>query len=190
MATGTAGNTVFTAIPVGEDFYMSFPTNRFYHYIAQGDIRTITFKLYDARLVANAADPEAAALILEKNDQPYDVDSNPNGAPTLFVKSDKAIKILVQSAVLDAWAVDQDATGSTTMFRGELYGYLHLTVGGAETDEFAVLSPAPMTGSMVLTADIEPLVGVWDGYLYPADGRVQPALAITAPSQLRLAGDP
>lgn len=190
MATGTAGNTVFTAIPVGEDFYMSFPTNRFYHYIAAGDMQSITFKLYDARMVTNTADPDATALILEKNDQAYDVDDNPNGAPSLFSISSTTVKVLVQSAVLDAWAVAHNDDNPLAVFRGELYGYLNLVVGGSETTEYAVLTPTGITASLAIEADVAPLVGVWDGYLYPADGAITSTGTVSGPSQLRIASDP
>jgi len=191
MATGNAGNTVFTAIPVGEDFKMSFPTNRFYHYIKTNDIVSVIFKLYDARQVKSVDNPDDTALILEKNNQPYNVDSNPNGAPSLFTISDTDVKVLVQSSVLDAWAVANDINGDpSAVFRGELYGYINLIVRGAETNEFIELDPLPITPTMTITAAFDPFVEPWDGYFYATDGVVNAAMTVTGPSQLRLASDP
>ena len=132
MPAGNSSNTVFTTIPVGEDFYMVFPTERHLHNIAPSDITKLTFRLYDARIIGSVGNPEPSALIKSYNNLTYNVTTNPLGQPDSFTISPTTVGVLVTSANLDTYEVTKTA-GVTTIFRGELYGYVDAIVTGEET---------------------------------------------------------
>ena len=158
MPAGNSSNTVFTAIPVGEDFYMSFSTERFFHNISTLDIDSIVFKLYDARLVGDIGSPNPNAII-------ETVDSNVNG--NRFAVTDTRVAVLVNSSTLDTYESTR-TNGATAVFRGELYGFAELVVSGEETGEEARLIPAPMSSALtVAAASLQE--EYWDGYLFPED---------------------
>jgi hypothetical protein len=158
MSAGNASNTVFTAIPVGEDFRMSFSTERFFHNIAIVDITDVVFKLYDARTIGSVGNPNPTALIqtITKSD-----------TPNSFSITNTAINVTVASDTLDAWEVTKTA-GVTTVFRGELYGYAEVTVAGEETGKITRLEAAgPKVKLKVSTPYLEDLY--WDGEFNKVD---------------------
>ena len=158
MPAGNASNTVFTAIPVGEDFYMSFSTERFFHNIVPADVSNVTFKLYDARIIGSVGNPNPNALIetVVKS-----------ATPNRFTIGSAAIAVSVASATLDAYEVTKTA-GVTTIFRGELYGYVEAVVAGEETGDITRLSAAaPSIQSKVTAATLGETY--WDGYFVASD---------------------
>ena len=163
MSAGNSSNTVFQAIPVGEDFKMSFSTERFFHTIVPEDILNVVFKLYDARLIGNVGNPSPSAIIETVT---YSV------TPARFSIGTSAISIQVYSATLDAY----QASHGGGVFRGELYGYVELTVGGAETNDLVRLDPAPANAKVSTSANL--WFPVWDGNFYPGD--VAPSQAKTS----------
>lgn len=158
MSAGNASNTVFTAIPVGEDFRMSFSTERFFHNIAIVDIGEIVFKLYDARTIGSVGNPNPTALIQT---------ITKSGSANSFEITATAVTVTVASATLDAWEVAK-TSGATTVFRGELYGYAEVTVAGEETGKITRLEAAgPKVKLKVSAAYLEDLY--WDGEFNKAD---------------------
>lgn len=132
MPAGNSSNTVFTTIPVGEDFYMVFPTERHLHNIAPSDITKLTFRLYDARIIGSVGNPAPSALIKSYNNLTYNVTTNPLGQPNSFSINPTTVGVLVTSADLDTYETAKMA-GVATSFRGELYGYVDAIVTGEET---------------------------------------------------------
>jgi hypothetical protein len=190
MAAGNASNTVFTAIPVGEDFYMSFSTERFHAAINPQDFISLNFKLYDARVIGDIGSPNPNALIREYNNQPNtdysdnDNFSNPNGRPLFFKISPKSIAVLVSSDDLDNY--EKTKTGNNAaVFRGELYGFVEATVGGDETN-VARLVPAAIQPRLQTTATLLnslPPSFFWDGYFFREDIRsVRLVLNVNSPA--------
>lgn len=149
MPAGNASNTVFTAIPVGEDFYMSFSTERFHRNISPADFVYLNFKLYDARIIGSISSPNPNALIIQYNNQPSDTytdvegtDPNINGRSSAFKITPQSIAVMVLGADLDNY--ERTKTGnSSSVFRGELYGYIEAVVTGEETN-YARLYPSPI----------------------------------------------
>ena len=168
MAAGNASNTVFTAIPVGEDFYMSFSTERFHETIAPQDFlfTGFVFKLYDARLIGNINSPNPNAVILTYSDQ------NPTVLSNNIKILDKAIAVFVSAAALTAY--EQTRTGnSSAVFRGELYGFLEAVVTGEET-KFARMLVIPTASKLTVRGDLQDSFntgGFWDGYFFQEDVR-------------------
>jgi hypothetical protein len=190
MAAGNASNTVFTAIPVGEDFYMSFSTERFHRTIAPQDFTYINFKLYDARIIGSTTSPNPNALILEYNNQPNTDYSNnedfanPNGRPSFFKISPRSVSVFVASQDLDEY--EQTKTGdSNAVFRGEIYGFVEAVVAGDET-KFARLNPAPINVVSRVGANLFDMPASntwWDGYFFREDvRRVTPRLRLNSPA--------
>lgn len=178
MASGNASNTVFTSIPVGEDFTMTFSTVRFFKSTNPGDILSLTFKLYDATKVGDVSNPSDAALIYEKNNQPYDVDDNPNGAPSIFDVGSKYVKVRVSSADLDTWA-QSEAGGGNDVFRGELYGYVFAEIGGVAAGDATAICPNPVSGGMYIPpVDVVFGANFWDGYVLPGECVVTVSVSI------------
>ena len=158
MSAGNASNTVFTAIPVGEDFRMSFSTERFFHNIATVDITDVVFKLYDARTIGSVGNPDPTALIQT---------ITKSVTPDSFSITSTAINVTVASTTLDAWESTKTA-GVTTVFRGEIYGYAQVTVAGEETGKITRLEAAgPKAKLKVSTPYLEDLY--WDGEFNKAD---------------------
>jgi hypothetical protein len=156
MSAGNASNTVFTAIPVGEDFYMSFPTERFFHNIAIPDIQDVVFKLYDARLIGALGSPNPNAVIETVTK---------SVTPNRFVITATQVSVLIYSATLDSYESVR-TSGATTTFRGELYGFASVTVGGEETGDITRLQTNPVTARAFAYAyTLEP-EEYWDGYFY------------------------
>jgi hypothetical protein len=159
MTAGNASNTVFTAIPVGEDFYMSFSTERFFHNIAPIDISNIVFKLYDARVIGSVGNPNPNAII-ETVDKSV--------SPSRFVVGDKSISVLVLSATLDTW--EQTKTSNNqAKFRGELYGFAELAVVGEEAGDVIRLTANPISLRLKFSASLMLHELWWDGYFTSAD---------------------
>ena len=158
MSAGNASNTVFTAIPVGEDFRMSFSTERFFHNIATIDIIDVVFKLYDARTIGSVGNPNPTALI-------QTLTKSASDAP--FTITDTAINVTVASATLDNWESAKTGVGGS-IFRGELYGYAQVTVAGEETGKITRLEAAGLKAKLkVSAAYLEDLY--WDGEFNKAD---------------------
>jgi hypothetical protein len=191
MPAGNASNTVFTSIPVGEDFFMSFSTQRFHRNIAPRDITYLNFKLYDARIIGDVGNPNPNALIKEYNDQlPTDVVysdeewANPNGRPGSFKTHSDSIAVLIASADLDEY--ERTKTGNNNaIFRGELYGYLEAVVTGEET-KFARLTTVVTRSKLTATGD---LAGTnndlwWDSHFYREDVRTVKAKLTVVPAAL------
>jgi hypothetical protein len=156
MSAGNASNTVFTAIPVGEDFYMSFSTERFFHNIVPMDIQDVVFNLYDARLIGSVGSPNPNAVIETVTK---------SVTPNRFVITPTNVSILIFSASLDGYESTRTA-GVTTTFRGELYGFASLTVAGEETGTITRLEVWPITARAYAYAlQLEPDI-YWDGYFY------------------------
>lgn len=159
MAAGNASNTVFTAVPVGEDFYMSFSTDRFFHTINPADILGVEFKLYDARIVGDVGNPNPSAVIETVTRA---------AAPSRFALVGNKLSVLVYSSTLDTYS----ATATPgSVFRGELYGYVTLTVGGEETNDFMRLGSATSTPGLRVIGDIPDDEPYWDGYFWPGEVR-------------------
>jgi hypothetical protein len=167
MSAGNSSNTVFTAIPVGEDFYMSFSTERFFHNISPLDVETIVFKLYDARLIGDVGSPNPNAII-------ETVDSSVFGLR--FAVTDTKVSVLVNSSTLDAYETAR-TNGATTVFRGELYGFAELVVDGEETGEESRLIPADIVMAVSIPA-VALQEAYWDGVFYEPD--VQDMAAATS----------
>lgn len=156
MSAGNASNTVFTAIPVGEDFYMSFSTERFFHNIVPADIQDVVFKLYDARLIGSVGSPNPNAVIETVTK---------SVTPNRFVITPTNVSVLIYSASLDSYESNR-TSGVTTTFRGELYGFASLTVGGEETGAITRLEAQPIAARAYAYAlQLEPDT-YWDGYFY------------------------
>lgn len=156
MSAGNASNTVFTAIPVGEDFYMSFPTERFFHNIAVDDIQDIVFTLYDARLIGALGSPNPNAIIQTVTK---------SVTPERFVITATQVSVLIYAAALDSYESTR-TSGATTTFRGELYGFASVTVAGEETGAITRLQTNPITAKVFAYAyTLEP-EEYWDGYFY------------------------
>ena len=156
MTAGNASNTVFTAIHVGEDFYMSFSTERFFHNINSADIVNVVFKLYDARIIGDIGSPNPNAIIETVTR---------STTPTRFSVSTTTLSVLIYSNTLDAYS----ATASVNpgpVFRGELYGYAEVTVGGEETGAITRLIPTNITAGLSVTGDLPMDEPYWDGYFY------------------------
>jgi len=159
MTAGNASNTVFTAIPVGEDFYMSFSTERFFHNIIPADISNIVFKLYDARTIGSIGNPNPNAII-----ETVDRSQNSNR----FTVGDKSISVLVLSSTLDTW--EQTKTSDNqAKFRGELYGFAELAVIGEEAGDFIRLIPTPISLKVRFNASLILEEVWWDGYINSGD---------------------
>ena len=158
MSAGNASNTVFTAIPVGEDFRMSFSTERFFHNIAIVDISEVVFKLYDARTIGSVGNPNPTALI-----QTITKSVTPNS----FSITTTAVTVTVASTTLDAWEVTKTGVGGS-IFRGELYGYAEVTVAGEETGKITRLEAAVLKARLkVSSAYLED--PYWDGEFNKVD---------------------
>ena len=155
MAAGNSSNTVFTTIPVGEDFYMSFSTERFFHNINPADVLNVVFKLYDARIIGSVGNPNPNAII-ETVDRSV--------TPGRFSTSARSVSVLVSSATLDSYE-NTRTSGSTPVFRGELYGYAELTVGGEETGDIVRLGGASSSARLSVTGSLAE-EEYWDGYFY------------------------
>lgn len=156
MSAGNASNTVFTAIPVGEDFYMSFPTERFFHNIAIEDIQDVVFKLYDARLIGALGSPNPNAVIETVTK---------SATPNRFAVTATQVSVSVSSSTLDNYESTR-TSGLTTTFRGELYGFASVTVAGEETGAITRLQTNPITARAFAYAyGLEP-EEYWDGYFY------------------------
>jgi hypothetical protein len=178
MPAGNASNTVFTAIPVGEDFYMSFSTERFHRNISPADFVYLNFKLYDARIIGSIDSPNPNALIIQYNNQPTDTytdvegtDPNLNGRSSSFSVSTQSVSVMVLSSDLDNY--ERTKTGnSAAVFRGELYGYIEAVVTGEETS-YARLQPAAIRCSAVGTAEMVPYAFEewWDTQFFNEDVR-------------------
>jgi hypothetical protein len=168
MSAGNSSNTIFQAIPVGEDFKMSFSTERFFHTIVPADVLNVVFKLYDARLIGNVGNPNPNAVIETVS---YSV------TPARFSIGTSSISIQVYSSTLDAYEAARPGSTSS-IFRGELYGYAELTVGGAETGDLLRLDPAPASASMSTSANLG--FPTWDGNFYPGDANCQARLTASS----------
>lgn len=178
MAAGNASNTVFTAIPVGEDFYMSFSTERFHRNIAPQDFVFLNFKLYDARVIGDIGNPNPNALIKQYNNGPtsdtYSTPPylNPEGRPTSFKITPKSIAVLIASQDLDTY--ERVKTGNNSaVFRGELYGFVEAVVEGEETDSVR-LTPLPLAWKARVNGNLEDAFSYssfWDGYFFKEDTR-------------------
>lgn len=163
MAAGNSSNTVFTTIPVGEDFYMSFSTERFFHNIYPGDILNVVFKLYDARIIGSVGNPNPNAII-ETVDKSV--------TPGRFSVASKSVSVLVLSSTLDSYEAARTSNVTTT-FRGELYGYAEVTVGGEETGEIIRLAPGSAKASLSAVGTLyEPEDIYWDQYFYPGEANI------------------
>jgi len=156
MSAGNSSNTVFTAIPVGEDFYMSFSTERFFHTIVPADILDVVFKLYDARLIGSVGSPNPNAVIETVTK---------SITPNRFVVTPTAVSVLIYSASLDSYESNR-TSGVTTTFRGELYGFASLTVSGEETGAITRLEAQPVTARAFAYATYLEPDTYWDGYFY------------------------
>jgi len=172
MPAGNASNTVFTAIPVGEDFTMSFPTDRFYRNIAVQDFVSLTFKLYDARVIGSVSSPNPNALITQYNNQDYNAGTNPEGRPTSFYTLPTAVNVLVGSSELDAYEATK-TNGQVLVFRGELYGYVEAVVTGEETKYVRFVSDIIKSRCSISASLSLPMSdnGWWDNYFFPEDVR-------------------
>lgn len=191
MPAGNASNTVFTAIPVGEDFFMSFSTARFFAHIAPQDFTELTFKLYDARRIGSLTNPSPSAIIVEYNSLPYDAATNPTGRPGSFTITDDSIAVLINSFELDDYEQTR-MSNPEAVFRGELYGYIEAEVTGEQT-EYVRFVAAPLQGKLSVQASLtspeEPNSDEWwDSYFFPEDVRIitckaainAPALGVTS----------
>ena len=168
MPAGNASNTVFTTIPVGKDFFMSFSTERYFHNVYPADFKKLVFKLYDARLIGPLNSPNPNALIEEVNNEVYDSTSNPNGDPARFAITSTNILVFVPKAKLNTYETIR-TSGQTTVFKGELYGYVYAQVGGFETGESVNLETGRISTSLK-TSTPNLLEGLyWDGFFYNAD---------------------
>lgn len=171
MAAGNSSNTVFTTIPVGEDFYMSFSTERFFRNINPADILNVVFKLYDARIIGNVGSPNPNAII-ETVDRSV--------SPNRFSVSSKSVSVLIYASNLDAYETTRTASVTTT-FRGELYGYAELTVGGEETGDLVRLGSASSSPSLsVFGTLLDPEDLYWDQYFYPGEANCACRLSVSA----------
>ena len=155
MTAGNASNTVFTAIPVGEDFYMSFSTERFFHNINPADITDVVFKLYDARIIGDVGSPNPNAIIETVTR---------SVTPGRFNTTATALSVLVYSSTLDAYSA---VATPGSVFRGELYGYAEVAVGGEETGAITRLTPNNIAAGLGVIGDIPLDEPYWDGYFYP-----------------------
>ncbi len=153
MSAGNSSNTVFTAIPVGEDFLMSFSTERFFHNINTADISNVIFKLYDARIIGTVSSPEPSAII-ETVDK--------TSSPDRFNITSTQMSVSVTSSSLDTY--ESTKTGvSSSIFRGELYGYAEVVVAGEETGDITRLQATGIrSASTARAVEIEEIY--WDGY--------------------------
>lgn len=136
---------------------MSFPTARFFHNINPADVQNVVFTLYDARLVGNVGSPNPSAIIETVSK---------TASPSRFVVGASSISVLIYSSALDAYETTYSA-GSRTTFRGELYGFADVTVGGEETNDITRL-PA---GTVSMSSKVNPAPFLepdvyWDGYFY------------------------
>jgi hypothetical protein len=154
MTAGNASNTVFTAIPVGEDFYMSFSTERFFHNIASVDISNIVFKLYDARIIGNVGSPNPNAIIETVDKSQF---------PDRFVVGDKSISVLILSTTLDNWE-QAKTSDNQAKFRGELYGFAELAVVGEEAGDIIRLTANPISLRLKFSSSAMLEELWWDGY--------------------------
>jgi len=157
MTAGNASNTVFTAIPVGEDFNMSFSTDRFFHTINPADILEVQFKLYDARIIGDVGNPNPNAVIETVTR---------TASPNRFAIGANKLSVLVYSATLDTYS----ATASVNpgpVFRGELYGYVTLTVGGEETNDISRLDAGKVSAKLNVFGNLPEDEPYWDGYFFP-----------------------
>jgi hypothetical protein len=184
MAAGNASNTIFTAIPVGEDFYMSFSTERFQRTIAPQDFTRLNFKLYDARTIGSVGNPNPNAIIKEYNNQPLNAVTNPGGRPSFFRVNPNSISVLISSDELDTY--EQTKTGnSTAVFKGELYGFVEATVTGEEIN-LARLVPGPIIFKSSVIGNLQQIgstIIFWDGYFFREDLRsVATKLRINSPA--------
>jgi len=161
MSAGNASNTVFTAIPVGEDFNMSFSTERFFHTIVPTDIIDVEFKLYDARLIGSVGSPNPNAVIETVTK---------SITPNRFVITPTAVLVSISSTSLDSYESNR-TSGATTTFRGELYGFASLTVGGEETGDITRLEAQPITARAFAYATYLEPDTYWDGYFYSTSVR-------------------
>lgn len=156
MTAGNASNTVFTAVPVGEDFYMSFSTERFFRTIDPVDILDVVFKLYDARIIGDISSPSPSALIETVTR---------SITPNRFMATQTGLSVLVYSNTLDTYSASAPVNPGPT-FRGELYGYAEVTVGGEETGDVTRLSPNIVGGRLGASGHLPIDEPYWDGYFY------------------------
>ena len=164
MSAGNSSNTVFTAIPVGEDFLMSFSTERFFHNIDTADISNVVFKLYDARIIGTVSNPEPSALIETVNK---------TTDPGRFSIGSTKLTVSITSSSLDTYESTKTGVASS-IFRGELYGYAEVVVAGEETGDITRLQATGIRSSSTARAvEIEEIY--WDGY-FDSTG-VSPILA-------------
>ena len=147
MPAGNTSNTVFKTVPAGESFTMSFSTERHFHNIAPQDILQLTFRLYDARIIGSVGSPNPTALIQQFTNLPN------TGFPTRFQILADQVKVDVSSYTLDTYESTR-TTGVTTVFRGELYGYIDAIVGGLETHGIS-LTAAPAKTIKLDVSDLE-----------------------------------
>jgi hypothetical protein len=169
MPAGNASNTVFTTIPVGKDFFMSFSTERYFRNVYPADFRKLTFKLYDARLIGPLSSPNPNALIEEVNNAAFDAVTNPKGSPGRFSITSTNVLVFVSKTTLDTYESTR-TSGQTTVFKGELYGYVNAEVGGFETGEWVDLGPAKMVESGLKLSSPSMFENVyWDGFFYNSD---------------------
>lgn len=156
MTAGNASNTVFTAIPVGEDFYMSFSTERFFHNINPADILDIVFKLYDARIIGSVGSPNPNAIIETVTK---------SVTPNRFTVNSDSVSVLVYSSTLDAYSATSSVSPAP-IFRGELYGYAEVTVGGEETGAITRLGDSTISAKLSVSGDLPMDEPYWDQYFY------------------------
>lgn len=136
---------------------MSFPTARFFHNINPADVQNVVFTLYDARLVGNVGSPNPNAIIETVSKAT---------TPGRFVIGTTGISVMIYSSTLDAYETTYSA-GARNVFRGELYGFADLTVGGEETNDITRLPAGTVSASSQVNPApfLEPDV-YWDGYFY------------------------
>lgn len=176
MTAGNASNTVFTAIPVGEDFYMSFSTERFFHTINPADILDVVFKLYDARIIGDIGNPNPNALIETVTK---------SVTPSRFMLNKDSLSVLVYSSTLDTYSASASVNPGP-IFKGELYGYAELTVGGEETGAITRLTPANVEAGLSVYGDLPMDEPYWDGYFYPTTVNVITASGVISGTLTKL----
>lgn len=151
---------------------MSFPTDRFYRNIAVQDFVSLTFKLYDARVIGSVSSPNPNALIAQYNNQAYDAVTNSNGRPNSFYILPTSVNVLVTSSELDTYEATK-TSGQVSVFRGELYGYVEAVVTGEET-KYARLTTPGIHPRLSVSAGLSLPVSDdewWDGYFFAEDIR-------------------
>ena len=154
---------------------MSFSTERFFTHIDPQDITELTFKLYDARLIGSLTNPSPSAIITQYNNAAYDAVTNPTGRPGSFSITGDAVLVLVSSSELDDYEQTR-LNSSTSVFRGELYGYIEAEVTGEQT-KYVRFNPVLLQNTLNVQGNLtvnltEQDDEWWDGYFFPEDIRV------------------